>query len=966
MLPTPGAMPRPLLGGLLLLCVALLTVASTAGPHAGPIVSRLMQSVTGLLVGTIGHGADPEAGQKSHPLSAQVGGARVTSDGSESKPHCSWSTSSCAWNAATQHECAQRLCLRATGSLAGRFVSASNDMCTASYTNGSFWFWSAGSDRYEFGRPAAEAQITADCGLYSAVHGTFCGDGAARTRVLPRTSVQDCGGACTADPTCTAFDYRSSRLLCRTYTACPVAGYNTAYGTDWTLYISTRSAVPVPVPDPASPSPSFSPSPQTPSSDDRGCVPVAVSAATDFDVGAPASWVDLPGAIRSGGANQTAFVRQQLPGTGGGTLRFAWQYAFGYCAATGRGPGVPPTVRLWVASHVAWHWQIEPRSGGNYLSDCEGARDAAYSPVQEAVVELSPGDAMNVTWELLGTDRNVFFAFVSMALCDHPPGPAIRLIGGPDASAGRVEVRHDGHWGTVCDDGWGDAEATVVCRMLGFAGGWAQHRTWYAGGVGAIWLDNVACAGTETALGQCSHNGWGVHDCSHTEDAGVQCMAASPSLSPPPSPGPSPGAYQWYRLTVTGTAGAAIWCLKELSFYDAAGARVATEPGRGSAQTSYKTYAAGNAFNRDTNNDASYYCCKHWQRGYQSSWLQYIFPVPQVVARYELEQYGGEIRLSPGAWRFEGSRDGASWTVLDVQSGHSWAFAEVKRFAVSAFRPVASASPAESPARAPAPSPSRSPPPDPSPSPALCRACGAFGIPLEHTVGLIGAIGAVVIVLVTSALVVWFYCRWRGSQALPSVGTPTTPHGLLAPREDGARAPGAAPAGARGVSGAGESSRRALQPGRACPVSPRLQRDPWPGEPQPRAVELAAIHWEPKSRGLGPVAALVEPGTIIDPAEALLEGRDSPDADPMPTSDCGPLAADWELGAPGPQGGAAPPLWPSGPAGASAGVARAESASSHALPTPATATPPRDAAGAAAAPPQPCGRDASGAPQGPS
>ena len=77
--------------------------------------------------------------------------------------------------------------------------------------------------------------------------------------------------------------------------------------------------------------------------------------------------------------------------------------------------------------------------------------------------------------------------------------------------------------------------------------------------------------------------------------------------------------------------------------------------------------------------------------------------------------------------------------MLNIQKSgsvsHSWAFAEVKRFAVSAFRPVASASPAESPARAPAPSPSRSPPPDPSPSPALCRACGAFGIPLEHTEG---------------------------------------------------------------------------------------------------------------------------------------------------------------------------------------------------------------------------------------
>jgi len=44
----------------------------------------------------------------------------------------------------------------------------------------------------------------------------------------------------------------------------------------------------------------------------------------------------------------------------------------------------------------------------------------------------------------------------------------VRLIGGPTSYLGRVEVNYNGVWGTVCDDGFNDAAASVVCRSLNF------------------------------------------------------------------------------------------------------------------------------------------------------------------------------------------------------------------------------------------------------------------------------------------------------------------------------------------------------------------------------------------------------------------------------------------------------------------------------------------------------------------
>uniref|UniRef100_A0A8C3VDH1 SRCR domain-containing protein n=1 Tax=Catharus ustulatus TaxID=91951 RepID=A0A8C3VDH1_CATUS len=223
------------------------------------------------------------------------------------------------------------------------------------------------------------------------------------------------------------------------------------------------------------------------------------------------------------------------------------------------GPSVPAgsrRVRL-VGSSGRCAGRVEVYSGGSWSSVCQEGWD-----LQDAAVvcrELGCGRALEESlWECgRSEERECGRGVGAGAVCSGQwraapeQGPAergprrcrarlsslraagsgeLRLVGGGGRCAGRVEVKLQGHWGSVGDDSWDMKDAEVVCQQLGCgsAAGAYYARERFSEGDGPVSLALVDCKGSEATLWDCRINGWGpYHGSIHDWDTAVVCQGFS-------------------------------------------------------------------------------------------------------------------------------------------------------------------------------------------------------------------------------------------------------------------------------------------------------------------------------------------------------------------------------------------------------------------------------------------------------
>ncbi|XP_013406107.1 fibropellin-3-like isoform X2 [Lingula anatina] len=131
-------------------------------------------------------------------------------------------------------------------------------------------------------------------------------------------------------------------------------------------------------------------------------------------------------------------------------------------------------------------------SAGYYGTNCQG-NQCRSQPCQNGATCRSYANTYSCSCRTGYSGRDCESAFLQRNL--------YRIVGINinGKYGGRVEVKHNGVWGTVCDDYWNNTDAKVFCKSLNLphSNAVAVQSAYFGQGTGDIWLDDVLCTGSE-------------------------------------------------------------------------------------------------------------------------------------------------------------------------------------------------------------------------------------------------------------------------------------------------------------------------------------------------------------------------------------------------------------------------------------------------------------------------------------
>lgn len=109
------------------------------------------------------------------------------------------------------------------------------------------------------------------------------------------------------------------------------------------------------------------------------------------------------------------------------------------------------------------------------------------------------------------------------------PDP-VRLVKGINLCSGRLEVKSNKLWSSVCEDDFHQRDAEVVCRELGCGAPSVFKGGLYGEAEAPVWKRKFHCGGHESALLECGSSQLARETCSPGKAVGLTCSGRAAAL----------------------------------------------------------------------------------------------------------------------------------------------------------------------------------------------------------------------------------------------------------------------------------------------------------------------------------------------------------------------------------------------------------------------------------------------------
>ena len=104
-----------------------------------------------------------------------------------------------------------------------------------------------------------------------------------------------------------------------------------------------------------------------------------------------------------------------------------------------------------------------------------------------------------------------------------PGSDSVRLVNGTSLCSGRLEVKSEQSWSSVCEDDFDQQDAEVVCRELGCGAPSVLQGALYGEVEAPMWTKEFQCGGHESALLDCRRSDSARSTCSPGKAVGLTC-----------------------------------------------------------------------------------------------------------------------------------------------------------------------------------------------------------------------------------------------------------------------------------------------------------------------------------------------------------------------------------------------------------------------------------------------------------